>query len=256
MAEEKDFVNESTQTPTEPVLEDDNRQSVKEESIGKATGPGNTDDRADESEPKGESDGYIKHVQNWRDIRIAKERAEQERLKLQKERDELAARIAQTTQQNGTRSDEPILNDDDLAEGKHLKHYQQKTAQQMASLEQKLVDAQIRAKFNDFDQVVNEDTVGMLRDMDPDLASSLAANTNPYSQAVAVYNTIRRYGLDKSSYEKEKISKNTAKPRTVNSLNPQQSESPLSRANAFAEGMTDEMKEARWKEAQRVLGNS
>lgn len=256
MAEEKDLINESTQTPTEPILEDDNRQTVKEESIEKAVEPGNTDDRAAEvrpgrSEPKEESDGYLKHVQNWRELRIAKERAEQERLKLQKERDELAARIAQTT-----RPDEPVLNDDDLAEGKHLKQYQQKTAQQIAALEQKLVDAQIRAKFNDFDQVVNVDTVGMLRDMDPDLATSLAANPNPYSQAVAVYNTIKRYGLDKSSYEKEKISKNIAKPRTVNSLNPQQAESPLSRANAFAEGMTDEMKESRWKEAQRVLGNS
>lgn len=196
-----------------------------------------------------EEDEYSQKVQNWRALRAAKAKEEQERIKLQKEKEELLARYQQQSQDDFT------LNDDDLAEGKHVKHVQKKTEQRIIELEQRLVEAQIRAKYNDFDQVVNDDTVGMLRDTDPDLAASLAANPNPYSQAVAVYNSIKRYGLDRSAFDKDrqKVNANSSKPRTVNSLSPQQSQSPLSRANAFAEGMTDEMKEARWKAAQKII---
>jgi len=204
---------------------------------------------AEEQQENKPQDEYDKQVRNWRALREAREKEEQQRIKLQREKEELLARYQQNNQEDFS------LDDSDLAEGKHLKQIQNKTERRIVELEQRLIEAQIRAKYNDYDTVVNEDTIGMLRDADPDLAASLAANPNPYSQAVAVYNSIKRYGLDRSAFEKDrqKVTKNISKPRTVNSLSPQQADSPLSRANAFAEGMTDEMKEARWRAAQKIL---
>ena len=234
---------EVQENPVADNSQDDNRQEQAVEQ---------DDNRQDDNRQpveKTQEDEYEKKVQNWRALRAAKVKEEQERIKLQKEKEELLARYQQQSQ------DDLSLNDDDLAEGKHVKQVQKKTEQRIIELENRLVEAQIRAKYNDYDQVVNDDTVGMLRDTDPDLAASLAANPNPYSQAVAVYNSIKRYGLDRSAFDKDrqKVTTNTSKPRTVNSLSPQQAKSPLSRANAFAEGMTDEMKEARWREAQKIL---
>ena len=257
--EKERVINETSPSETSPSETSPAETSLAETSLGDGKEQAETSTAAEGVEP-GESDdgadkGYLKHVQNWKALRESKNKAEHERIKLQHERDALAAQYGVPPAQ---KEEAPSLNDDDLAEGKHLKYYQNRTEQKISELESRLVEAQIRAKYNDFDEVVNQDTIGMLRDTDPYLADSLAANPNPYSQAIAVYNSIKRYGLDRSTFENERktINRNSSKPRTVNSLNPQRSESPLARANAFAEGLTDDRKEARWKEAQRVLSGS
>ena len=54
------------------------------------------------------------------------------------------------------------------------------------------------------------------------------------------------------SPEKELSQKNLAKPRPVASVSPQQGDSPLSRANAFANGLTKEVKDQMWKDTQNA----
>jgi len=211
-----------------------------------------------------EDDEYVKHVQNWRALREKADKAE-------KERDELLARInkekensvpenslqGHKSQEGNQKREQFSLNDDDLMEGKHLKYYQQQNEQRIAELEARLIENQIKSNFPDFDDVVNKDTLGMLRDADPELAESLAANPNIYSKAVAAYKSIKRYGLAESTYQrdKEKVNKNIAKPRTVTSLSPQQGDSPLSKANAFAQEFTEEDKEREYRIMQEIIRN-
>ncbi len=45
-----------------------------------------------------------------------------------------------------------------------------------------------------------------------------------------------------------RIQKNASKPKPLASVNPQQGDSPLSRANAFANGLTEELKDQLRKE--------
>ena len=50
--------------------------------------------------------------------------------------------------------------------------------------------------------------------------------------------------------DKRKAQENSAKPRPMASVSPQQGESPLSHANAFANGLTPELQKQLWKEMQ------
>lgn len=56
--------------------------------------------------------------------------------------------------------------------------------------------------------------------------------------------------------EQERVNKNMAKPRPLISASPQQGDSPLSHANAFANGLTDDLKKQLWKEMDQIRRNS
>jgi len=254
MVEEKDTERvdeEIVEEVVESIQEDNQEQeTVQEEtkSQGKDVGSANDGDSGD-----GDSE-YVKHVQDWRALREKTERAE-------RERDEAIKMLQQ--QQNAVYQQQPEskefnVGDDDLIEGKHLKHQKQDIDQRFAQLEERLIEAHIKTKYPDFDDVVTPETLGMLRDTDPELAESIAANPNIQSKAIAVYKSIKRCGLAKpTSYDrsKEKVNNNFTKPRTVTSISPQQGDSPLSRANAFAEGLTDDVKAQVWKEMQEIMKN-
>lgn len=256
---DQEIVSENIKEVVEPIQEErageqaaepseDSQDSEKSETAeDSAAGSTPNDDRGDAE--------YVKHVQNWRALREARDKAERERdeaISMLKERGAEQPREADNRQQELT------LGDDDLVEGKHLKQGQQQVQNRMMQLEQQLIESKIRGAYPDFDKVVTKDTLGMLRDADPELAESLASNPNLYSQAIAAYKSIKRYGLAGPTYEreKEKVNSNIAKPRTVTSLAPQQGESPLTRANAFANGLTDELKAQMWQEMQDIVKNS
>lgn len=232
-------VSEETPVYDTPDQEEQANESQEEATISQAQTP----------PEKPEEPEFVKHVNNWKVLREAKERAE-------RERDEALAQLRKGAPQ--TQEEETTFADDDLIEGKHLKKTIGRTDARIRQLEGQLIEAQIRAKYPDFDEVVTTDSLSMLRDTDPELAESLAMNTNLYSQAVAAYKSIKRYGIVPNNYEKEKavVNKNIAKPRTVTSLSPQQGESPLSRANAFANGLTDDLKKQIWQEMQDIVNNS
>ena len=207
---------------------------------------------SEQSEEKKEE--LSQEVQNWRALREKATQAE-------KERDEALRRLQERESHLQERENikEEEVRDDDLLEGKHLKSFEKKQAQRIASLEYQLIESRLKSEYPDFNTVVTNDTLGMLRDTDPELAESIAANPNIYSKAVAAYRSIKRYDLYKNdvySREKEKVHSNTIKPRPASSLSPQQGESPLSHANAFAEGLTPELKQQLWKEMQECRKKS
>jgi hypothetical protein len=148
--------------------------------------------------------------------------------------------------------------DEDLLEGKHYK----KLVGKYKALEEKLeqstrsnyataIEARIKSQYTDFDSVVNAESIKALRDSEPELAESLHSNPDIHSKAVATYKAIKRLGLMPSQEQypdKEVAQKNAAKPKSLASISPQQGESPLTRANAFANGLTDELKKQLLKE--------
>jgi hypothetical protein len=199
-------------------------------------------------EVKKEPDEHVKQVQNWRALREKAERAE-------RERDEAVRALQEkgVHQPKSVDEDNFSVNDDDLLEGKHLKKYEQRQTKRLAQIEQRLIEQQIRTQYPDFDKVVTSDTLGMLRDADPELAESILSNKNVHSQAISAYRSIKRFGFapeDKYTADKEKIAANSTKPKPVSSINPQQGESPLSKANAFAGGLTADLKKQLWEEMQ------
>ena len=60
------------------------------------------------------------------------------------------------------------------------------------------------------------------------------------------------YREDNYSKDRDKAQSNASKPKPLASVSPQQGDSPLSRANAFANGLTDELKSQLRKEMEQA----
>lgn len=145
------------------------------------------------------------------------------------------------------------IGDDDLVEGKHLKQYVQQMQRQMQESKKQYahqaaqayntsLEIQLKAQYPDFDQVVSQANLKDLAALHPELAATLNNSPDLRSQAVSAYTMIKNLGIDQSlddpyMAEKEKIRKNSAKPRPSNSVTPSNS-SPLAQAGAFSGELT------------------
>jgi hypothetical protein len=172
-------------------------------------------------------------------------------------RDQLAAQQQQQYQQPQQPEIDP--GDDDLIEGKHYKKLARDLKEVQRQAYEAAVESRIRGQFPDYDKVVNLETIKALKIAEPEWASSLAANPNFLEKAVGTYKAIQRLNLTAdTTYDADKAiaQKNAAKPRTITSISPQQGESPLTRANAFANGLTPELQKQLWKEMQETRKRS
>jgi multidrug efflux pump subunit AcrB len=150
------------------------------------------------------------------------------------------------------------LEDDSLVEGKHLSKVDKKIRkleQKLAQYEQNanLSSAELRLKsqYPDFDQVVSEENLANLKATYPEIAHTINTSTDLYSKAVSAYTMIKKLNIGDDSYivEQQMAKKNSVKPKSLASISPAQSDSPLSKANAFANGvLTDELKASMLKE--------
>jgi len=226
---------ESVQETQEPVV--DNMETTEEQPVAQP-----------QEDPQ---------AKNIREMRLIKEKAE-------KERDEAYAMLQKMKQEAVKKSestDEDLnigIGEEDLVEGKHLG----KVAKEIKELKKELnqykqsstaatTEARLKTKYNDFDKVVSKENVEALVALHPELGDTLRANTDLYSQAVSAYTMIKQMGIyqeDKYVKDRQIAEKNIAKPRPLSSVSPQQGESPLSHANAFANGLTPELKSQLLKE--------
>jgi phage shock protein A len=194
-----------------------------------------------------------------KNIQAMRQKAEQ----AEKERDAYAKRLQELENQ----TEEFTLGSDDIAEGKHLKKMHSNLTKEIKNLKEELqtyrkqsyeaaTEARIKATYHDFDSVVNSDNLAALRDRHPELMSTLQSSTDLYSQAVSAYTMIKNLGIGKPpSQEQQRVQSNIYKPRPSNSVSPQQGDTPLSRANAFAEGLTDDLKDQLRKEMYSSMKN-
>jgi hypothetical protein len=209
---------------------------------------------------------------NFRSIREAKERAEQERdamfqqmLSMQREIQKQQQQPQKEEQQE--QYDFEDIDSESLVEGKHVK----KVANKLRSMEQQIrkyqavaeetaLESRIRTHFPDFEKVVSRENIEMLKSQYPEIAQSIMDTSDNYNKAAAAYSVIKNFGIHKDSpkYEADraKAIENNQKPRPTAAVSSSRGDSPLSRANSFANGMTDELKEQLRREmnaARRAL---
>ena len=73
---------------------------------------------------------------------------------------------------------------------------------------------------------------------------------------VSAYTLIKKFNIDQPSrVDMEKTQKNIAKPKPTNAITPQQGANPMDRANAFAEGLTKDLKEQLFREMNEYRKN-
>lgn len=186
-------------------------------------------------------------------MRALREKSE----KITRERDEFARKLQELESQKQNDSDITIANED-LVEGKHIKQVTSEIKQLKSQLNeyknaisQVTVETKLKNTYPDFESVVTPDNVESLRQSYPELAATIASSSDLYSKAVSAYTMIKKMGIipdSKYDADKQVVQKNTQKPRPLTSISPQEGDSPLSRANAFANGLTTELKEQLRKE--------
>lgn len=204
--------------------------------------------------------------ESFRALREKAERAERERDAYQRTLQEIEMRAAMYQHQSQSQKpqDPDIVdpNDEDLLEGKHYRKLVNKYKQLEERMEQATkksyetaLESRIRSQYTDFDSVVTPESIKALRDAEPELAESLHSNPDMQSKAIATYKAIKKLALNQSTeYDADKAlaQKNAAKPKSLSTIAPQQGESPMSRANAFANGLTDELRKQLLKEMEQA----
>lgn len=235
-----------------------------------------SDDNVDAQAEQGEEEEVVvtqkpsskQAVDNLRILREAREKAERERDELM--RYVLEMKKSEMPKQQAVQEiSEPEVDfsveDDSLLEGKHGKQLYKKLQQmekKLAAYESKssesIIEAKIKAQLPDFDIVVNQETIAQLNADYPEIASTLRDTKDLYSKATAAYKIMKKFGIYRDkTYDNDKAValKNAAKPRTVTSISPQQGDSPLSKANAFANGMTKDLQAQLLKEMKEARKN-
>lgn len=172
---------------------------------------------------------------------------------IERERDEALRRLKEKEDDNDVN-----LGPDELAEGKHISKVQKEIKRLKEELQnyktqtvQATTEARLKAQYADFDAVVTHDTVTQLKEQYPELASTLQSSPDLYSQAVSAYTMIKKLGIvPEGMYaaDRTRAQANAYKPRPSTSVSPQQGETPLSKANAFADGLSDDLKAQLLKE--------
>ena len=193
--------------------------------------------------------------ENFKALREAKERIEKERDAMSIRLQEYEKKIQHAAQEENF---DVNLGEDDLAEGKHLKKVSahiKKLESQLKKYQQQSseigVEAKLKSQYPDFDNVVCKDNIELLRNAYPEIAQTLNSSTDLYSKAVSAYTMIKKLGIQKEDnfqQQRELAQKNASKPKPLTSMSPQQGESPLSHANAFANGLTDDLKKQLYRE--------
>jgi hypothetical protein len=192
---------------------------------------------------------------------------EQKMRRIERERDEALKQVqAPKPQELQEEPEEEIsIGADDIAEGKHVKALAKQIAQLKAEIKQNKqasttmsAEAMLKAQYPDIDKVVTKDNLDALRDADPEFAEMLDTSSSFRAKAISAYKHIKKLGLyteDNYVAEREQAQKNANKPKPLASVSPQQGDSPLSRANAFANGLTPELQKQLLKEMSEARKN-
>jgi len=198
-------------------------------------------------------------------------RLREERERIQRERDELAQRLrsyeeAQQKQQQPEDDDEFGIGSDDIVEGKHLKKVRKelkKQQEEFKKYQQQMntttAEARLKSQYQDFDSVVTKETLQALSETYPEIAATIDSSPDLYNKAVTAYTTIKKLGIyveDKYQSDKQKAQTNNEKPRPLASMSANKEGGPLTHANAFANGLTPELKKQLYQEMLEASKNS
>jgi hypothetical protein len=204
--------------------------------------------------------------------------------KAERERDELLRKLYEREASNDVarskqqRIDQPQPDedfnidaaDDDLAEIKHVKSLaeqvkilKRQAAEERVRREEEqeksrliTIENKIKSQYPDFDKVVSGDNIELLKYRDPEFTSGLDFKKNPYATAISTYLAIKESGIYQGNdyaAEKKRVQENISKPRLSPAVSSTQSgDSPLSKANAFSNGLTPELQAQLRKEMEAV----
>ena len=237
-------------------MPDENQEVIEQdEDVAQVVPPTESNDAAEE---KQKAETFAKKSEdqdrNWKDTR----RKMQELERKSKEQEELITQLRAPPE--AAEIDElDKLGDEDIVTKGQAKKLAAKMAEEIASRvirerENATVDQRLGHKFPDYLEVVTRENIDILKEIEPELAMSLAHNTDQYSQGIAAYKLLKRLGIGEEVAkepvkEKQKAIANSQKPLSVNAVT---KNSAIGNAHMFENGLTPELKKSLWEEMERA----
>ena len=205
--------------------------------------PDQQDDQEDDSEQaqRRESDQEY----NWRETRRSMD-------DLRRQNDELRYKVDQLSTPKSPPQDDDLANlrKDDIITVEQAQRLAEKMAKTVAEKairerEAQTMGERLEARYPDFDDVVSQQNIEILRTQEPELFASIQGLAHDqYAQAVAAYKLIKRVGFKGDSIEmarnKAKIAENTKKPIPVQTVTKQSS--AIGDVHRFDSGLTADLK--------------
>jgi len=204
---------------------------------------------------------------NFAQLRESKERIEREKLKAEQERDQALKVLKEVERyaleyQNKAQVSAPVDDHEDEEELVDKKYFNKKLEEKLKDIERRNYDTQqqvylsqteskLKQQYPDIEQVLSQSNIELLKQQEPEMASTITNNPDMYSKAVSAYRMIRALGIHKEeqhNQEKSVVQQNSVKPRSTASLE-RPTNTPLDKANAFAQGLTPELKKQFFQEA-------
>ena len=182
---------------------------------------------------------------------------------LERKNQEYEQELGRIKQQSQSKAEDDLsrLAEDDILTVKQAKALASQMAKNAAQelirqREAETVNERLALKFPDFDAVVSQENIELLKETEPELAYSLSAiKDDPYAQGIAVYKTLKRLGIHQEAapvptIEQKKAQANLQKPMSVQAA-PKQS--ALGNAHIFENGLTPDVKKQLWKDMQSAM---
>jgi hypothetical protein len=169
-------------------------------------------------------------VQKPQEDKAAVRYLREQKQRLERENIELANRLRQVEEAKKASYDP-----DDLMQRKHFDEELQQIKKEIAK---STSEYKLAMRYPDFDKVVNDDTIQLLKEKYPSLATTIgeAYHRDQYNGSAAAYDAIKNLGLyneDIYAADRQRAQSNASKPRSVQSISPSKSTNPIAEANAF-----------------------
>lgn len=186
---------------------------------------------------------------NFRELRLAKERAEQEARQLAQEREHYMKLLLQYEQQKNQQK--PVetqssfsIDDDALVEGRHVKQYHQelnKIREEMEKVKneyrESLASQSFKLQCPDYDKVVNPQTLSDFERLYPQESEAILLISDKTKQKMMAYNLLKRYGVYKDpvhNTDHQKVAMHSKQPLSSAAVGAKVKTSPLSQASSYA----------------------
>lgn len=167
---------------------------------------------------------------------------------------EISSKNAHLANQNNNNDEDDELGEEDLVEGKHLKKALSKIEKILQQKELEAIPDKLKSKFSDFDEVVTKENLEKLKEIEPELFNTIRNGPDLFSKGVAAYKTLKSLGLSPEGSEimkqKDQAQTNHKKPLSAQAIKGQ---GALHEANAFAQGLTPELKKQLQKEMAEAV---
>lgn len=211
-------------------------EEIQQEAVVQADLEENSQPPAQEEQPESDKE------RNFRELRESKKQLEYEVRELR----EQMQRFQEPPPP--PQPEEAEISDDDLVEGRHLKRYLQRIEERLAQEKAASVPDRLKSKFGDFEKVVTKENVEKLKQLEPELYSSITSGSDLYNKGVSAYKALKKFGIvadDTYDSEKERVNKSHSRPMSTQAVKGQ---GALHEANVFAQGLTPELRSKLYKE--------